>query len=161
MSVQFDQLNPNPNPNHEVCMSLFDQLNPNPNPNHEVYICHYLSTMPCWNAVPHWIRCCCNSGRMRSLWTLTITHASKVPLYKFTALKWWILQKWSKYFFLNKIIIHTTTASIILLCSMLHHSHYENAVVIITENYRKLPKTNPNPNPNSKALTLNRIKPIA
>jgi len=29
-------------------------------------------TMRCWNAVHLWNRCCCNSGRIRSLWSLTV-----------------------------------------------------------------------------------------
>ena len=43
---------------------------------HEVCTCHCLinsSTMCCWNAVRLWNRYCCDCGRMRLLWTLTVT----------------------------------------------------------------------------------------
>jgi len=37
------------------------------------YVWISLSTMHCWNAVHLGNKCCCNSDRLRSLWTLKIT----------------------------------------------------------------------------------------
>ena len=41
----------------------------------------WIGSMHCRNAVHLWNRCCCNSGRIGSLWPLTVMQAGKVPTF--------------------------------------------------------------------------------
>jgi len=49
---------------------------------HEVCVRHcWIGSMHCRNAVHLWNRCCCNSGRIGSLWSLTVMQAGNDKLY--------------------------------------------------------------------------------